>query len=167
VGIDMGYELNGRISVPGRDKRFCLFSTASRPALGPTQPPIQSVLGALSPVVKRPGREADHPPPPQERWSFSSTLPYIFIAWCLIGDFKNPIINFLFLGVGWDWVHSVRRPLIGLLYQPRMIDDDERGAVSGMGIGRGNLRQCHFVHHKCHMSWPGIETGPPRWEARG
>jgi hypothetical protein len=28
-------------------------------------------------------------------------------------------------------------PLIGLLYQPQMIDDDECGAVSGM-IGRGN-----------------------------
>jgi hypothetical protein len=47
-------------------------------------------------------------------------------------------------GVGWDWVHLVRGPLIGLLYQPRMIDDDddddhdECGAVSGMRIGMGN-----------------------------
>jgi hypothetical protein len=32
----------------------------------------------------------------------------------------------------------VRRPLIGLLYQPRMIDDDDCGAVGGMIIGRGN-----------------------------
>jgi hypothetical protein len=40
--------------------------------------------------------------------------------------------------VGWDWVHLVRRPLIGLLYQHRMIDDDECGAVGGMRIGRGN-----------------------------
>jgi hypothetical protein len=24
-----------------------------------------------------------------------------------------------------------------------------------------NLSQCHFVH----MDWPGIESGPPRWEA--
>jgi hypothetical protein len=31
----------------------------------------------------------------------------------------------------------VRRPLIGLLYQPRMIDD-ECEAVGGMKIGRGN-----------------------------
>jgi hypothetical protein len=43
---------------------------------------------------------------------------------------------FIFL-MGWDWVHSVLRPLIGLLYQPRMIDD-ECGAVGGMRIGRGN-----------------------------
>jgi hypothetical protein len=31
--------------------------------LGPTQPPIQWVWGALSLGVKRPGREADHSPP--------------------------------------------------------------------------------------------------------
>jgi hypothetical protein len=40
-----------------------LFTTASRTALGPTQTPIQWVTGALSLVVKRLGREADHSPP--------------------------------------------------------------------------------------------------------
>jgi hypothetical protein len=40
-----------------------LFTTVSRTALGPTQPPIQWVPGALSLGVKRPGREADHSPP--------------------------------------------------------------------------------------------------------
>jgi hypothetical protein len=40
-----------------------LFTTASGTALGPTRPPIQWVLGALSLGVKRPGREADHSPP--------------------------------------------------------------------------------------------------------
>jgi hypothetical protein len=28
-----------------------------------------------------------------------------------------------------------------------------------------NLSQCHFVHHKSHMDRPGIEPGPPWWEA--
>jgi hypothetical protein len=40
-----------------------LFTIASRTALGPTQPPIQWVLGALSLGTKRPGREADHSHP--------------------------------------------------------------------------------------------------------
>jgi hypothetical protein len=54
------------IEVLGFDSRrglgIFLFTTASRTALEPTQPPIQWVPGALSLGVKRPGREADHSP---------------------------------------------------------------------------------------------------------
>jgi hypothetical protein len=28
-----------------------------------------------------------------------------------------------------------------------------------------NLPQRHFVHHKPHMTDPGLEPGPPPWEA--
>jgi hypothetical protein len=28
-----------------------------------------------------------------------------------------------------------------------------------------SLPQCRFIHHKSHMTSPGIETRPPRWEA--
>jgi hypothetical protein len=28
-----------------------------------------------------------------------------------------------------------------------------------------NLSQRHYVHHKSHKSWPGIEVGQLRWEA--
>jgi hypothetical protein len=55
------------------------FTTASRTALGPTQPPIQRLPAALSLVVKRPGREADHSPPPsaevKNAWSYTTTPP--------------------------------------------------------------------------------------------
>jgi hypothetical protein len=55
------------IGVLGFDSRrglgIFLFTTASRMALGPTQPPIQWVPGILSLGAKRPGREADHSPP--------------------------------------------------------------------------------------------------------
>jgi hypothetical protein len=37
--------------------------------------------------VKRPGREADQSPPSstevKNEWSYNSTSPYVFIAWCL------------------------------------------------------------------------------------
>jgi hypothetical protein len=77
----------GRGSSPGRVKNF-FFSTSARLALGPTQPPIQWVLGSLSPGVKRQGREADHSPPAsaevKKMWIYTFTLPYAFMAWCLI-----------------------------------------------------------------------------------
>jgi hypothetical protein len=53
--------LHNSSSSPGRVKNF-LVSTSSRLVLGRTQPPTQWVPGALSPGVKRPGREADHLP---------------------------------------------------------------------------------------------------------
>jgi hypothetical protein len=65
ASIATGYELDRSGSIPGKGI-FFLFSTASIPVLGATQPPIQWVPGALSPGVKRPEREADH-------WSPSST----------------------------------------------------------------------------------------------
>jgi len=39
------------------------FTTASRTALGPTQPPTQRVPGVISLGVKWPRREAEHSPP--------------------------------------------------------------------------------------------------------
>jgi hypothetical protein len=62
VGIAMRYGLDGRFSNPSSAKIF-LYSTVSRPAVGPTQSLIQKVPGALSPGVKLLGREADHSTP--------------------------------------------------------------------------------------------------------
>jgi hypothetical protein len=56
-----------------------LFDTVSRPALGPTQPLIQGVPGALTLGVKWPRCEADHAPPSSSEvknaWGYTSTPP--------------------------------------------------------------------------------------------
>jgi hypothetical protein len=50
----------------------------------PTQLPIQLVQWALSPGLKRPGREADHSPPASAKikkmWIYTFTPPYAFMA---------------------------------------------------------------------------------------
>jgi hypothetical protein len=78
VGIGSGYGLDGR-----GVKNF-LFSMLSKVALGITQPPTQWVPEALSPGVKRPGREADHSPATsvevKKTWAYTSTPPYVFMA---------------------------------------------------------------------------------------
>jgi hypothetical protein len=55
----MAYGFDGRGSIPGRGKIF--FSTLQRldRLWAPTQPPVQWTLEALSPGVRRLGREAD------------------------------------------------------------------------------------------------------------
>jgi hypothetical protein len=53
----------GQGTIPSRDKIF-LFSTASRPAPGNAQLPIQWVLAVISLALKKQQRhEADHTPP--------------------------------------------------------------------------------------------------------
>jgi hypothetical protein len=65
-----------------------LSTTASRPALGPTQPPIQWVPGVLSLGVKQPARQADNLPLSsaeiKDAWSYASTPQYTFMAWCSV-----------------------------------------------------------------------------------
>jgi hypothetical protein len=83
AGIRVVCGVGGQGSITGRGKEIFLYTTASRPALGPTLLSIQWVLGIIFPGVKRPGREADHSPP------FSAEvknvgallpLPHVFMA---------------------------------------------------------------------------------------
>jgi hypothetical protein len=68
------------------------FATASRPALKPTQPPIQWVTGAISQGVKRPGRESGHSPPSsaevKNAWSYTYTPP-CYMVWHLVKQKYN------------------------------------------------------------------------------
>jgi hypothetical protein len=78
VGMATGYGLHDR-----GVKNF-LFSTSSRPAPGPIQPPVQWVPEALFPGVKRQGREAEHSSPTsaevKKMWIYTSTPPYVYKA---------------------------------------------------------------------------------------
>jgi hypothetical protein len=95
------------------------FTTASRPALGPTHPPIHWVPGTLTLGVQQPEREADHNP------------QYVFTAWCLVKHgaqhlqeiiIKEASIMHVLTGYQWfeimpvtmptfsaDWWHSLNR----------------------------------------------------------
>jgi hypothetical protein len=81
VGIATGYALDDLgvgVRVPVGSRIF-LFSSSSRPILGFTQPPIQSVTGDLSTEVKRRRRESDHSPPTsaeiKKMWLYISIPP--------------------------------------------------------------------------------------------
>jgi hypothetical protein len=74
------------------------------------------------------------------------------------------------LGEVWGWVHLVRRPLFVLFYRPQMIDDDECGVVGEWELAGEtevcgeNMPQFHLVHHKSHMTCPGLEPMLLWWE---
>jgi hypothetical protein len=78
-GIALGYGLDVR----GFESRWglgiLLFSTVSRPALRPIQPPIQWVPQELSLGIKQPGREVDHSPPSsieaKKAWTYTFIPP--------------------------------------------------------------------------------------------
>jgi hypothetical protein len=68
--------------IPGRgNDGFFLFTTVSRLALGPTQPPIQCVAGLCSPDVKWLRYNADHSPPSSVKvknaWRYTSIPPIL------------------------------------------------------------------------------------------
>jgi hypothetical protein len=75
-------------SSPGRGFEFFSSPPRTRPVLGPMQPPIQWLPGALSLGIKRPGREADPSPPSsaevKNSWNYTSTPHYAFMAWCSV-----------------------------------------------------------------------------------
>jgi hypothetical protein len=100
VGTETGYRLDGQFSIPTRSKIFT-FSMASRPALGPTQPPTLCVTGALTPGQKRSGRKANHSPPSgaevKNLWNYTSTPSYVFITECLINYAQGKFYFLYFL----------------------------------------------------------------------
>jgi hypothetical protein len=81
--VNKAGQLRGWSSSPDGGETF-LISTSCRLVLGPTQPPIQWVLGTLSKGVKQLGLEASHQPPVSAKvknmWICTSAPPYLFMA---------------------------------------------------------------------------------------
>jgi hypothetical protein len=104
---------------------------------------------------------------PRSRWA-NTTIVRLWIWSRLFPSTYFPV--HWFIAVGWEWIHLARRSLCGLLYQPRMIDvmsvakPVEWVAWKTEVLGE-HLLQCRVIHHKFHMTWPGLEPGPPRREA--
>jgi hypothetical protein len=63
VGIALSHGLDDWGFESQQGLGIFLFTTASRLAVGPIQPPVQCILDALSLGVKQLGHEADHSPP--------------------------------------------------------------------------------------------------------
>jgi hypothetical protein len=108
VSIMMGIwaEWPGFVSWQGQE--MFLYCTASRPALGLTQPSIQWLPGALSLGIKQLQCEVDHCHlvKGREWWSYTSTHPYVFMAWCLSkhrNNFTPPPPNVCIV-LDWLWV---------------------------------------------------------------
>jgi len=82
----------------GGRRDIVLFATLSKPAVGPTQPPLQLVPGGSG--VKRPRSESDHTPTSSaktnDEWSYTSTPQYVFMAWCLVTHRDNFNLFYLY-----------------------------------------------------------------------
>jgi hypothetical protein len=75
-----------------------LFTSASRLAMGPTQPPIQWVPGAFSLGVKWPRHEANHSPPSSAKVNNAceAVIPcpkHTFMVWHSVKRKNHPILH--------------------------------------------------------------------------
>jgi hypothetical protein len=87
IVTELGMDNQG--SIPGRGRGLFLFATASKSALESVHPPsYQTDTGGSFP-----GGQADHSPPSRTEvknaYSYASTPPYVFTAWCLIKYMDN------------------------------------------------------------------------------
>jgi hypothetical protein len=85
-------DLGSRVRFPAGAGNFSLHhrvqtGSGSHPASYPMG------TGAVSLGIKRPGRKVDHSPPSsaevKNAWSYTSTLQYVFMTWCLIKNRDN------------------------------------------------------------------------------
>jgi hypothetical protein len=117
-----------------------LFITASRPALGPTQPPIQWIPGAPSLGVKRPGREADHshPSSAEVKGCVEPYLHSLIRLNCVVPNFKKASY---YLKVSVIPTLGVRRNNASDVRQPAFLIWDEQFKVNRTVVMKSALNE--------------------------
>jgi hypothetical protein len=139
------------------EKGGFLFLIEWRPALAPTQSPIQWVLGAVSPGVKQWGHEAHHSPPSSAEIKnggvCTSIPPYASMAQCLrikyTGNFTFTLhvsCELLKREGNWMWWHQKHKILFQICNwkQERQVDrhterkDNDRVTYTVAQTGKGS-----------------------------
>jgi hypothetical protein len=89
--------------VPVGTRNFSPHHGIHKPALWPTQPPIQWVPGFLSLGIKWSRHEADHSPPSsaevKNEWSYTSSPQYAFMACCSVKKSTGTTLYLLYFNV--------------------------------------------------------------------
>jgi hypothetical protein len=92
------------------------------------------------------------------------------LTWGSASHIHNPIITFNVFFQNFNYLmtmtvsrlccYQVRGWLMDVEY---LVEWEFMGETKILG---GNLSQCHFVHNKTHMTWPGIKFWQQRWESQ-
>jgi hypothetical protein len=105
IGIMTDYGMDDPIigvGIPEGAGNFS-FDTASRPALGLTEPHLQWIAGALSLGVKWSGRDAYHSPPSSVEVRMCGAIPpfpqHSFMAWCAVKKAQGQLYFYLYLAL--------------------------------------------------------------------
>jgi hypothetical protein len=66
----------------------------------------------------------------------------------------------------WYWGHCLAYCTSPRWQMMMIVEQSVECELVGETVVLGeNLPQCHSVHHKSHMTWTGLEPGPPLWES--
>jgi hypothetical protein len=171
---DYDGEIGGILT--GRGNR----STSKEPAPVPLCPPQTPHACPDANPGRRGGKPAPNPLSCGTAWLIGNTIseahassillqtlvPIYQITWCYNPEGHNfNIPTTEFRGGGGTWVHLVRRPLFGLLYQPRIIDDvwSSRWNENWQGKPKYSEKTCPTATlSTTNPPWPDLGSNPGR-----